>query len=149
MLICSAFRQYSNSFTFGYVAALCVNLKKLSNRSDQEPDGHWLISKDIVWRWEKLPEFSYTFFSDFSSVISLIAAISAVLQHCVLSFYFSSSEKVLGPSIQCQFDLKGRRTAPGAPPSHHSLPVRSQSSLQPQLDAHTPHTLTFSITYQL
>ena len=30
--------------------------KVLGKRGDQEPDGHWLSSRDHVWRLEKLPE---------------------------------------------------------------------------------------------
>ena len=57
---------------------------------------------------------------------------TAELQLCVSGL---SSAVLVG---KCQFDLKGRRSVSGAPPSHHSL-------LQPQLDAYTPQTLTFQL----
>ena len=30
--------------------------RALGKRGDEEPDGHWLSSRDPVWRREKLPE---------------------------------------------------------------------------------------------
>lgn len=59
---------------------------------------------------------------------------------------FLSSAVLVGKCrayARCQFDLRGRRSVPGAPPSHHSLPGRSQSSFQPQLNVYNPQTLTF------
>lgn len=59
---------------------------------------------------------------------------------------FLSSAVLVGKCrayAQSQFDLRGRRSVPGALPSHHSLPGCSQSCFQPQPDVYNPQTLTF------
>lgn len=99
----------------------------------------------------KLPPSLTSSYPTLSNVIGVPVAIFAFFRPPIAELHTSFQStaalggKVASSAAECQFDLKGRRLVSGAPPSHHSLPVSPQSSIQPQLNAYTPQTLTLQL----
>lgn len=85
----------------------------------------------LAW-WVPSTTISWNFLDIFTVVYDCVSFLSSAVLVGKCSAY-----------AQSQFDLRGRRSVPGALPSHHSLPGCSQSCFQPQPDVYNPQTLTF------